>query len=180
MKKLKSGLAAQGQILLFHQDLTALPNQRKLTVKKTAVCGGLLHTPAFCLIFVIQGYPRAALFGFCVALVAYTIMSVIKAALSNVHGVDVIEQQLSGYYVANEISGICPGMMIAIEYDHWHVFRQMTSFELVRELKKLAAKVKLSKFKKHPRGPKKPQPKRKSQKNKPHVSTAKLLKQRKR
>jgi hypothetical protein len=126
------------------------------------------------------GYPRAALFGFCVALVAYTIMSVIKAALSHVHGVDVIEQQLSGYYVANEISGICPGMMIAIEYDHWHVFRQMTFFELVRELKKLAAKVKLSKFKKHPRGPKKPQPKRKSQKNKPHVSTAKLLKQRKR
>jgi len=125
------------------------------------------------------GYPRAALFGFCVSLVAYTVMSVIKAALSSVHGVDVIEQQLSGYYVANEISGVCPGMMIAIEYDHWLVFRQMTSSELVKELKKLASKVKLSKFKKHPRGPKKPQPKRKSQKNKPHVSTAKLLEQRK-
>jgi hypothetical protein len=125
------------------------------------------------------GYPRAALFGFCVALVAYIVMSVIKAALGSVHGVDVIEQQLSGYYVANEISGICPGMMIAIEYDHWLVFRQMSSPELVRELKKLAAKVKLSAFKKHPRGPKKPQPKRKSHKSKPHVSTAKLLKQRK-
>jgi len=125
------------------------------------------------------GYPRAALFGFFVALVAYIVMSVIKAALGSVHGVDVIEQQLSGYYVANEISGICPGMMIAIEYDHWLVFRQMSSPELVRELKKLAAKVKLSAFKKHPRGPKKPQPKRKSHKSKPHVSTAKLLKQRK-
>ena len=124
------------------------------------------------------GYPRAALFGFCVALVAYIVMSVIKAALGSVHGVDVIEQQLSGYYVANEISGICPGMMIAIEYDHWLVFRQMSSPELVRELKKLAAKVKLSAFKKHPRGPKKPQPKRKSYKSKPHVSIAKLLKQR--
>ena len=41
-------------------------------------------------------------------------------------------------------------MMKAIAYDHWHVFLQMTSFELVRELKKLAAKVKLSKFLKKP------------------------------
>ena len=126
------------------------------------------------------GYPRAALFGFCVALVTYIIMSVIKAALGSVHGVDVIKKQLSGYYVANEISGIYLGMMIAIEYDHWSVFRQMAPSELLKLLKDLATKVKLSAFQKHPRGPKKPQPKRKSQKNKPHVSTAKLLKQRKR
>jgi hypothetical protein len=126
------------------------------------------------------GYPRAALFGFCVALVAYIIMSVVKASLGSVHGVDVIDQQLSGYYVANEISGIYLGMMIAIEYEHWSVFRQMTPSGLVRLLKDLAAKVKLAAFKKHPRGPKKPQPKRKSQKNKPHVSTAKILGQRKR
>lgn len=126
------------------------------------------------------GYPRAALFGFCVALVAYIIMSVIKAALGSVHGVDVIEQQLSGYYVANEISVVYPGMMIAIEYSHWAVFRQMTPSELAKVLKELAAKVKLSAFKKHPRGPKKPQPKRKNLKYRPHVSTAKLLEQRKR
>ena len=126
------------------------------------------------------GYPRAALFGFCVALVAYIVMSVLKSALGSVHGVDVIEKQLSGYYVANEISGICPGMMIAIDYGHWSEFRQMTPSKLVKLLKDLAAKVKLSAFKKHSRGPKKPQPKRKSLKNKPHVSTAKLLEQRKR
>jgi TPP-dependent 2-oxoacid decarboxylase len=106
-------------------------------------------------------------------------MSVIKAALGSVHGVDVIEQQLSGYYLSNEISGIYPGMMIAIEYEHWHVFQRMTIIELVKLLKKLAARVNLSKFKKSPRGPKKPQPKRIAMKNKPHVSTAKLLEQRK-
>jgi len=50
------------------------------------------------------GYPRAALFGFCVALVAYIIMSVVKAALGSVHGVDFIEKNISGYYVANEKS----------------------------------------------------------------------------
>ena len=33
------------------------------------------------------GYPRAALFAFCVALVAYIIMAILKAALRSVHGV---------------------------------------------------------------------------------------------
>ena len=124
------------------------------------------------------GYPRAALFGFCVALVAYIIMSVIKSALGSVHGVDVIENQVSGYYIADEISATYRGMMIAIDDTHWIVFQQMTPIKLARVLKELAANVKLSAFRKHPRGPKKPRPKRKSCKNTPHVSTAKILAQR--
>ena len=124
------------------------------------------------------GYPRAALFGFCVALVAYIILSVIKAALGRVHGIDVIENQVSGYYLADEISGTYRGMMIAIDNAHWIVFQQMTPLKLSRVLKELAGNVKLSAYQKHPRGPKKPQPKRKSCKNTPHVSTAKILAQR--
>jgi len=124
------------------------------------------------------GYPRAALFGFCVALVAYIIMSVIKAALGHVHGIDVIENQVSGYYLADEISGTYRGMMIAIDDAHWVIFQQMTPLKLAKVLKELAANVKLSAFRKHPRGPKKPQPKRKSCKNAPHVSTARILAQR--
>ena len=124
------------------------------------------------------GYPRAALFAFCVALVAYIIMSVIKSALGRVHGIDVIENQVSGYYIADEISGTYRGMMIAIDDIHWLVFQQMTPAKLVKTLKNLAANVKLSVFRKHPRGPKKPRPKRKSCKNTPHVSTAKILAQR--
>ncbi|RLB83890.1 MAG: IS4/IS5 family transposase, partial [Deltaproteobacteria bacterium] len=121
------------------------------------------------------GYPPAALFGFCVALVAYIIISVIKAALASVHGTDVIDNQVSGYYLADEISGTYRGMMIEIDYRHWVIFQQMTPIKLTRVLKKLADKVKLSAFRKHPRGPKKPRPKRKSCKNTPHVSTAKIL-----
>ena len=124
------------------------------------------------------GYPRAALFGFCVALVAYIIMSVVKSALCSVHGVDIIEKQVSGYYIADEISATYRGMMIAIDYDHWIMFQQMTPSKLVKVLKELATNVKLSAFQKHPRGPKKPRPKRKSCKNKPHVSTARILAQR--
>ncbi len=50
-------------------------------------------------------YPPAALFAFCISLVSYMIISVIKAALSSVHGVQKIEKELSGYYLADEISG---------------------------------------------------------------------------
>ena len=49
------------------------------------------------------GYPKAALFGFCVALVSYMILSIIKAALASVYGVNKIEKELSGYYLADEI-----------------------------------------------------------------------------
>ena len=125
------------------------------------------------------GYPPAALFGFCVALISYMIVSVIKAALSSIHGTKVIEEQVSGYYLADEISGTYRGMMIALDAEEWIVFRQLRQAELVQFLKKLAKKVKLSAFRKHPRGPKKPSAKRKSDSKKPHVSTARLIASRK-
>ena len=125
------------------------------------------------------GYLRAALFGFCIALVVYIILSVIKSALASVHGADVIDKQVSGYYVADEISATYRGKMIAIDYDHWVVFKQMTPTQLVKILKVLEENVKLSAFRKHPRGPKKPQPKRISCKNTPHVSTARIISRRK-
>jgi hypothetical protein len=125
------------------------------------------------------GYPRAALFGFCVALVTYMVISVIKAALGSVHGAEKIKNNVSGYYLADEISGTYRGMMIAIPDDEWRLFALMTTNEFVELLKTLASNVKLSAFKKHPRGPKKPAVKRIMNKNSPHVSTAKLLANRK-
>jgi len=125
------------------------------------------------------GYPPAALFGFCVALVAYINLSIIKAALSSVYGAKTIEKKVSGYYIADEISGTYRGMMIAIPEGEWIVFRQYTQAELVKLLKQLATNVKLSAFRKHPRGPKKPAPKRISDPKHPHVSTARLIASRK-
>jgi hypothetical protein len=125
------------------------------------------------------GYPRAALFGFCVALVSYIILSVIKSAMSSVHGAKVVENEISGYYLADELSATYRGMLIAISKENWFVFQQMTAHKFTTILKKLAEKVKLYRFQKHPRGPKKPQPKRKGSKNTPHVSTAQIFAKRK-
>jgi IS4 transposase len=121
------------------------------------------------------GYPKAALFAFCVALVAYNLLSVLKAALRSVHGEEVVEQEVSAYYVADEIQMTRRGMMIAIPEEEWVVFHDLTPRELAGVLVQLAKAVRLPKYRKHPRGPKKPQPKKQSGAKIKHVSTAKLL-----
>ena len=125
------------------------------------------------------GYPKAALFGFCLALVAYNALAVVWAALRGVHGAEKIDQQISGYYIAHEIAQTHKGMMIAIPEPEWRVFVTMTTAELVATLLQLAQNVRLRAFRKHPRGPKKPPVKRPFNPQQPHVSTAKLLQQRK-
>lgn len=121
------------------------------------------------------GYPRAALFGFCIGLVAYNSLAVLKAALRHVHGAAVIDTQLSGYYVADEVSGTYRGMMIAIPPPEWQVFRHLSVTDLVAVLIDLAGKMRLARFRKHPRGPKKPCPTRQFDPKHPHQATAKLL-----
>lgn len=122
------------------------------------------------------GYPKAALFGFCVALVAYNVLAVVKAALRAHHGEEIIANEVSGYYLAGNIARTYDGMMIAIPGQEWIVFQTMTTDEIAVILYQLAGKVKLSKFKKSKRGPKKPPSSRHKYPNQPHVSTAKLLK----
>jgi len=125
------------------------------------------------------GYPSAALFGFCVALVVYMMSAVVKAAMSHVHGAETIDKEVSGYYIADELSATYCGMMIAIPSEEWRVFRTFTQNEFVSLLIQLATNMKLFKYQKHPRGPKKKTPKRKYDPKHPHVSTAKLLAARK-
>jgi len=121
------------------------------------------------------GYPKAALFSFCVALVAYNVLAVVKAALRVQHGEETIEKELSGYYLAGNIARTYDGMMIALPEEEWAVFHTMSILKLVEILLQLAANVKLSKFKKSARGPKKPPKKHNKYSKHPHVSTARLL-----
>jgi IS4 transposase len=121
------------------------------------------------------GSPKAALFAFCVALVAYNVLSTVKAALRSVHGEDVVAQDVSAYYVAEEVTMTHRGMMIAIPEDEWVVFQEMAPVELAGVLVKLAEAVRLPAYRKHPRGPKKPKPKKQSGAKIKHVATAKVL-----
>ena len=137
------------------------------------------HLEAYCHSAInTLGYPKAALCGFCLALVAYNMIAVVMAALRSVHGAESIAQALSLYYVANEIAQTYHGMMMAIPEDEWRVFSRMRPAEMVATLKELAQKVHLKAYRKSSRGPKKPRPKREGTTKSPHVSTAKLLRKR--
>ena len=125
------------------------------------------------------GYPKAALFAFCVALVAYNVLSTLKGALRSVHGEKVVAEDVSGYYVAEEIRMTQRGMMIAIPEDEWVVFHDLAPGEMAGVLVRLATAVRLPKYRKHPRGPKKPKPKKQSGAKIKHVATAKILADRK-
>lgn len=124
------------------------------------------------------GYPRAALFSFCMALVAYNLFSALKAILGSVHGTDVAGK-LSDYYLADELEGTYRGMMIALPPTEWLDFGQMSLPQLSSLLQDWAGKVNLPAFTSAPRKPKKPKPKPPYDPAHPHVSTARLLAQKK-
>jgi len=122
------------------------------------------------------GYPKAALFGFCVALVAYNVLAVVKAALRCVQGEEKISNEVSGYDLAGHLGRTYDGMMIAIPEQKWSIFQKMSAEVFTRTLQQLANKVNLRKFKKHKRGPKETKSKRNYDSSQPHVATSRLLK----
>jgi IS4 transposase len=119
-------------------------------------------------------YPKAALFVFCLALVAANAVAVIKAALRAAHGAEAADE-LSGYYLALEIRQIHPGLVIAVPPDEWSRIAALTAKTFADWLKDIARRVDLARYRKTPRGPKKPPPKKSRYRNGGHVSTHKLL-----
>jgi hypothetical protein len=122
------------------------------------------------------GYPKAALFGFCLALVAFNIYAVVMAALRATYPDKATNETVSEYYIAQEIDVTMDGMLVAVPDKEWGIFREMNLKEFGSSILYITSFVDLIKYKKNPRGPKKPQVKRNEFRGHPHVSTAKLLK----
>lgn len=120
------------------------------------------------------GYPKAALFAFCVAVCSYNLLAAVKGALRGLHGEEIMETKVSNYFLTDEISGVYKGMMIALPPKEWVIFQNMSPVRLASCLRRWAGKADLENYPKHPRGPKKPKPARPNAQFK-HVATAKLL-----
>lgn len=119
-------------------------------------------------------YPGAALLGYAVALLTYNVLSVVKAALRVAHGPKLIDNQISTYYLADEVAGMWRGMEIAVPSERWtQTFGRLDPPDLAQQLISIAGHADLRHYAKHPRAPKKPPPKRLGKK--PHVSTARIL-----
>jgi hypothetical protein len=121
------------------------------------------------------GYPKAALFGFSLALVAFNLYAVVMAALRAAHPDVDIKEEVSEYYIASDIRALYSGMVIAVDYHDWSIFRQATITQIAVLLVDLARTCHLAKLKKKKRGVKKPKVNVQLDKSTPHVSTLKLL-----
>jgi len=52
------------------------------------------------------GYPKAALLGFCLALVAYNAVLLVKASLRAIHGPEKVDNEVSWYYLCLHLSKV--------------------------------------------------------------------------
>lgn len=121
------------------------------------------------------GYPKAALFGFGIALVAFNLYAVVMAAIRAAYPTKNINGEVSDYYIAEEVSTISGGMSLIVPETEWDPFLKGSISEVSLILLYLAGQLNLRKFKKHKRRPKKPPLPKEAFKGKPHVSTARLL-----
>lgn len=125
------------------------------------------------------GYPPAALFAFCLAVMAYNVLRLTRAALGAAHGAEKVEREVSSYYLAQELTKVFTGMAIALPAEEWEAYGRMTPAELAGQLRAWAQQASLGRYQKHRRGPKKPRPRRASGAKIKHVATARLLANRK-
>lgn len=119
------------------------------------------------------GYPRAALFGFATAAACFNVFAVIQAALGAAHGDAVVREEVSHYYLAEELAGTYRGMMIALPEDEWSWLAALSPGRLSGQLRTWAAGIDLSRYRKHKRGPK--QRVQRPEAPGAHFSTARLL-----
>lgn len=120
-------------------------------------------------------YPKAALFGFCVALAAHNVLATVKAALRGTHQGVNVDEELSEYFVAEELAGTYRGMMIALPEAKWKHLADMSDPVFVAWLVKVAKRVRLDRYPKSRRGPKKPRQRRTRYAKAKHVATSRLM-----
>ena len=110
---------------------------------------------------------------------AYNVLAVVLAALRGVHGEDTVEHEVSLYYFAMKSLRRTQGMMMAVPEPEWDIFYAMHPVDLAAILLDLAWRVPLQAFRKSSRRLRTPNPQGKKDPRKGHVSTAKLLMNRK-
>jgi IS4 transposase len=121
------------------------------------------------------GYPRAALFAFCMALVSFNLVSVLLTAIRAAHAESAESQSVSIYYTCDEIAHMYRGLTLVLNDNDWtEQYASLSATAMARKLIAIAKGINLRRYRKHPRGPKKPPPKMKKRKRN-HVSTARIL-----
>jgi hypothetical protein len=82
---------------------------------------------------------------------------------------------VSAFYIALEVQASHQDMELVSDHDVWEAYPKMSPKALGKKMLEWATHVKLAKYQRHPRVPKKPVPARTRFVDKMHVSTARLL-----
>jgi hypothetical protein len=120
-------------------------------------------------------YPKAALFGFCVALAASNVLAAAKAALRTTHKKVALDDAVSDYYLAEELAGTYRGMMIALPETEWTYLTDLSDQDFVAWLSGVAKRVRLDRYPKNVRAPKKPRSRRTRYAKAKHIATSRLM-----
>jgi hypothetical protein len=103
------------------------------------------------------GYPKAALFGFALAVVAYNLLVVTRAVLAFGVGEEVNgPEALSSYHMAAQVAAVEKGMLIALPPSVWQRFVEMTAAQFTSWLYDIARQLDWRPYRKTTRGLKKP------------------------
>lgn len=101
------------------------------------------------------GKPKAALFGFAMAVVAGNALAVIRGSIRSVHG-SKAEAEVSGYYLADEIGHDYRTLMKYMPAEQWVGWRGLSVAAMARLLLSVAQHVNLKALTRSKRGAKKP------------------------
>jgi hypothetical protein len=120
------------------------------------------------------GYPKAALFAFALACVAYNLLIVTQAALKGGQGKKKIEEELSSHHLAIEMATVSEGLAIAVPPEAWQRLVEMPTKDFAAWMHRIAKGLDFRRYRKNKRGPKKPLLIKRTRRG-AHRSTARLL-----
>ena len=123
-------------------------------------------------------YPKAAIFAFSLACLAYNATSLMLAAIRAEHDKEKTAE-LSFHYLAQEIAQAHDGLQVMTPAGHWDAIRDLPLAEFAQRLREVARHIDFDLYRKAKRRPRKPKPKLLHQRSQVHVSTAKILQRRK-
>jgi len=122
------------------------------------------------------GCPQAALFLFCMAMMAFNVRQTIFAALSAEHDAELVEE-VSHHALSVETARYTEGMLVILDDAFWERLIGDDPNQLVTLMRELSRRVDLKKYQKARRGPKKKVEKPPHTRPKTHVSIAKVLRE---
>ena len=100
------------------------------------------------------GHPRAALFLFSMAMLAFNLRQVILASLYAEHSEKDVSE-VSNFHLSKEVSDTTIGMLIVIPEEAWIAFTPKTNSSVAKLLRRISSKINLANYRKSKRGPRK-------------------------